>query len=56
MDKDTDNKGILTEIIETNITKKLIPKGLSWFGCMGGLSLVAFTIQVGGGQAHVFSF
>lgn len=39
----------LKEVIEKNVTKKLIPKGLSWFGCMGGLSLVAFMVQVGTG-------
>ncbi len=56
MNKNTDNKGILKEIIETNITKKLILKGQSWFGCMGGLSLVAFTIQVGTGVFLMFYF
>ena len=32
---ETGKKCILSELIETNITRKLIPKGLSWFGCMG---------------------
>jgi hypothetical protein len=27
---------MLRELIETNITRKLIPKGLSWFGCVWG--------------------
>lgn len=47
---------ILKEIIETNITRKLMPKGLSWFGCMGGLSLLAFLIQLGTGVFLMFYF
>ena len=53
---ETENKGFLKELIETNITRRLIPKGLSWFGCMGGLSLVAFTIQLGTGIFLMFYF
>ncbi|MDG5996943.1 MAG: hypothetical protein E3K33_08280, partial [Candidatus Brocadia sp.] len=53
---DTENKGFLMEFIESNITKRLIPRGLSWFGCMGGLSLVAFMIQLGTGIFLMFSF
>jgi quinol-cytochrome oxidoreductase complex cytochrome b subunit len=49
-DKGLFNEGFgLKNIIEKNITKKLIPRGLSWFGCMGGLALVAFMVQVGTG-------
>ncbi|MCP5003499.1 MAG: hypothetical protein GY941_06025 [Planctomycetes bacterium] len=44
------------EIIELNVTKKLIPKGLSWFGCMGGLAFVAFLLQVGTGIFLVFHY
>lgn len=44
-----ENKSFLTELIETNITRRLIPRGLSWFGCMGGLSFLAFIIQLGTG-------
>ncbi|MBC8551360.1 MAG: cytochrome b N-terminal domain-containing protein [Candidatus Brocadiales bacterium] len=44
------------DIIEKNITKKLIPRGLSWFGCMGGLALVAFMVQVGTGIFLVFYY
>lgn len=51
-----EGKGIVKELIETNITRKLIPKGLSWFGCMGGLSLFAFMIQAGTGIFLVFHF
>ncbi|MDR4506292.1 MAG: cytochrome b N-terminal domain-containing protein [Candidatus Scalindua sp.] len=46
----------LREIIEINVTKKLIPKGLSWFGCMGGLAFVAFLLQVGTGVFLVFHY
>lgn len=44
------------KFIETNVTRRLIPKGLSWFGCMGGLSLVAFLIQLGTGVFLIFYF
>ncbi len=43
-------------IIEKNITKKLIPKGISLFRCMGGLALIAFLIQVGTGIFLVFYY
>ena len=46
----------LKEVIEKNVTKKLIPRGLSWLVCMGGLSLVAFMIQVGTGIFLVFYY
>ncbi|NUO09279.1 MAG: cytochrome b N-terminal domain-containing protein [Candidatus Brocadia sp.] len=52
----TENKGILGEFIESNITRRLIPKGLSWFGCMGGLSLLAFMIQLVTGIFLMFYF
>ena len=52
----SENKSFLRELIENNITRRLIPKGLSWFGCMGGLSLVAFLIQVGTGIFLMFYF
>lgn len=51
-----ENQGMVRELIETNITRRLIPKGLSWFGCMGGLSLVAFMIQLGTGVFLMFYF
>lgn len=50
------DKGMLRELIETNVTRRLIPRGLSWFGCMGGLSLVAFLIQLGTGIFLMFYF
>ncbi|MBI5124932.1 MAG: cytochrome b N-terminal domain-containing protein, partial [Planctomycetes bacterium] len=34
---------------QENFTQRPIPKNLSLFGCLGGLSLVAFCIQVGTG-------
>ena len=52
----SENKSFLRELIENNITRRLIPKGLSWFGCMGGLSLVAFLIQVSTGVFLMFHF
>src|SRR5574337_986628 len=56
MSNEAKNKSLLRELIEINITRKLIPKGLSWFGCMGGLSLVAFMVQVVTGMFLVFHF
>ncbi len=53
---ETETKSFLRELIEANVTRRLIPKGLSWFGCMGGLSLVAFTIQSGTGIFLMFYF
>ncbi len=46
----------LENIIERNVTKKLIPKGISLFRCMGGLALIAFLIQVGTGIFLVFYY
>ncbi|MFV1974935.1 MAG: cytochrome b N-terminal domain-containing protein [Candidatus Scalindua sp.] len=46
----------LSEIIETNLTKKKIPKGISWFRCMGGFALIAFMLQVGTGIFLVFYY
>ncbi len=37
------------EFVRENFTQRLIPKKLSWFGCLGGLSLMAFCLQVGSG-------
>jgi quinol-cytochrome oxidoreductase complex cytochrome b subunit len=46
----------LEEVVEKNVTKKLIPKGISLFRCMGGLALIAFLIQVGTGIFLVFYY
>ncbi len=46
----------LSEIIETNLTKKKIPKNISWFRCMGGFALIAFMLQVGTGIFLVFYY
>lgn len=35
--------------IEKNLTKKMIPKGMKWFGCFGGMAFVALLLQVGSG-------
>lgn len=56
IDHEITARSILQEIIETNITRRLIPKGMSWFGCMGGLSLVAFMIQVITGVFLMFHY
>jgi quinol-cytochrome oxidoreductase complex cytochrome b subunit len=53
---ETEDENFLKEFIESNITRKLIPKGMSWFGCMGGLSLLAFMIQLGTGIFLMFYF
>ncbi len=44
-----DERYALKEFLQENFTQRLIPRNLSWFGCLGGLSLVAFCIQVGTG-------
>jgi cytochrome b6 len=46
----------LREIIERNLTKKKIPKKISWFRCMGGFALIAFLLQVGSGIFLVFYY
>jgi cytochrome b6 len=46
----------LREIIERNLTKKKIPKGISWFRCMGGFALIAFLMQFGTGIFLVFYY
>ncbi len=51
-----DDRYQLQDIIEKNVTNKLIPKGLSWFGCMGGLALVAFMVQMGTGIFLLFYY
>lgn len=56
MANETEDKSFLRELIETNITRRLIPKGMSWFGCMGGLSLLAFMLQLGTGIFLMFYF
>src|SRR5215208_2648437 len=36
----------VTELLEKNVTKKQVPRTLSWAGCFGGLSLLVFLVQV----------
>ncbi|GAN34259.1 MAG: cytochrome b6 [Candidatus Brocadia sinica] len=52
----SEGSSFLKEIVEKNITQKLIPKGMSWFGCMGGISLVAFLVQTITGIFLMFYF
>jgi quinol-cytochrome oxidoreductase complex cytochrome b subunit len=46
----------LREIVERNLTKKKIPRGISWFRCMGGFALIAFLIQLGTGIFLVYYY
>ena len=41
-----DERYHLTPLIEKNVTKKQVPKTLSWAACFGGLSLLTFIVQV----------
>jgi quinol-cytochrome oxidoreductase complex cytochrome b subunit len=41
-----DERYDLTPLIEKNITKKQVPRTLSWASCFGGLSLLVFIVQV----------
>jgi len=44
--KALDDRFNLTPLIEKNVTKKLVPRTLSWAGCFGGLALITFMVQV----------
>ncbi len=41
-----DERFDLTPVIEKNLTKKQVPRTLSWAGCFGGLAFLVFLIQV----------
>ena len=41
-----DERFDLTPVIEKNLTKKQVPRTLSWAGCFGGLALLVFMIQI----------
>src|SRR5512132_3943109 len=41
-----DQRYPLTPLIEKNVTKKQVPRTLSWASCFGGLSLLVFLVQV----------
>jgi len=41
-----DDRFHITPLLEKNVTRKLVPRTLGWAGCLGGLSLVMFLIQV----------
>ena len=41
-----DERFSLQPLLEENITKKQVPKTLSWASCFGGLALLTFMVQV----------
>jgi len=41
-----DERYHITPLIEKNVTKKFVPRTLSWAACFGGLSFLCFLIQV----------
>ena len=41
-----DSRYHLVPLIEKNVTKKQVPKTLSWAACFGGLSALTFLVQV----------
>src|SRR5512136_2759545 len=41
-----DERYHITALLEKNVTKKQVPRTLSWAGCFGGLSLLVFLVQV----------
>ena len=41
-----DSRYQITPLIEKNVTKKPVPRTLSWAACFGGLSLLVFLVQV----------
>src|SRR4051812_14559733 len=45
-----DTRYRLTPLIELEVTKKRVPRTLSWAACFGGLSLLLFMVQVSSGM------
>ena len=41
-----DERFHLLPLVEQNLTKKQVPRTLSWAGCFGGLALLCFLVQV----------
>ena len=41
-----DQRYAITPALETNVTKKVVPRTLGWAACFGGLALFTFLIQV----------
>ena len=41
-----DQRYHVTPLLEENVTKKQVPRTLSWAACFGGLSLLTFIVQV----------
>jgi ubiquinol-cytochrome c reductase cytochrome b subunit len=44
--EELDDRFDLTPVFEKNVTKKLVPRTLSWAGCLGGLALIVFMVQL----------
>ncbi len=44
--RELDERFDLTSVIQKNLTKKVVPRTLSWAGCFGGLALLVFVIQI----------
>jgi quinol-cytochrome oxidoreductase complex cytochrome b subunit len=43
---EVDDRFDLTPVIEKNLTRKRVPRTLSWAGCFGGLAFLIFLIQI----------
>ncbi len=41
-----DQRYHITPLLEENVTKKMVPRTLSWASCFGGLALLIFLVQV----------
>ena len=41
-----DERYHVTELLEKNVTRKQVPRTLSWAGCFGGLAALTFLVQV----------
>lgn len=41
-----DDRFAVTPLLEKNVTKKMVPRTLSWAGCFGGLAFFTFLVQV----------
>ncbi|GMU24213.1 MAG: hypothetical protein AMXMBFR13_42890 [Phycisphaerae bacterium] len=41
-----DDRYAVTPLVEKNVTKKMVPRTLSWAACLGGLSFLTFMVQV----------
>jgi quinol-cytochrome oxidoreductase complex cytochrome b subunit len=41
-----DERFAVTPLLEKNVTRKMVPRTLSWAACFGGLSFLTFLVQV----------